>query len=68
MFNNKIITIRAWVYKTGFYIIILHFIFVKKLILCNTIHDFSVWLRTSYDPVDINRFRSHTGKYNFVFL
>ena len=25
-------------------------------------HDFSVWLRTSSNKVDINRFRSHTGK------
>ena len=26
-------------------------------------HDFSVWLRTVSNPVDINRFRSRTGKY-----
>ena len=23
----------------------------------------SVWLRAGYNPADINRFRSHTGKY-----
>ena len=27
------------------------------------IHEFSVWLRTSNNPADINRFLSHTGKY-----
>ena len=24
--------------------------------------DIPVWLRTGYNPVDINQFRSHTGK------
>ena len=27
-----------------------------------TIHDFSVWLITGSNPVDINRFRSYIGK------
>ena len=29
---------------------------------CDTIHDFSLWLRTSSNPADINQFQSHTGK------
>ncbi len=28
----------------------------------DAIHDFSVWLRTGSNPVDCNRFQSHTGK------
>ncbi len=28
----------------------------------DAIHNFSVWQRTGSYPVDINRFRSHTGK------
>ena len=31
---------------------------------CNTIHDFSVWLRNGSNPANINRFRSHTRKYS----
>ena len=37
------------------------FIFVRKKTAYDTIHDFSVWLRTRYKSADINRFRSHTG-------
>ena len=29
----------------------------------NAIHNFSVWLGTGFNPADLNRFRSHTGKY-----
>ncbi len=32
---------------------------------CVTIHDFSIWLRSGSNPVNINRFLSHTG--NFVY-
>ena len=28
----------------------------------SVIHDFSVWLITNFNPVDINRFPGHTGK------
>ena len=31
-------------------------------IVCNAIHDFSVWQRTGSNPAYINRFQSHTGK------
>ena len=37
-------------------------IFVENLMQYDAIYDFSVRLRTGYDPADINRFRSHTGK------
>ena len=43
----------------------IHFKIFKKYswkIVSNT--DFSVWLRTGYNPADINRFRCHTGKCN----
>ena len=33
-----------------------------KNCLYDTIHDFSVCLRTGSNPADIHRFRSHTGK------
>ena len=36
-----------------------------KLSVDYDIYDFSVWLRTVSNPVDINQFRSHTGK---IFL
>ena len=31
-------------------------------IVDDAIHDFSVWLKTSSNPADSNRFRSHIGK------
>ena len=34
------------------------FIFVGKLEKYDTIHEFSVWIRTDSNPADINRFRS----------
>ena len=47
---------KARAHKTGFNIMIVHFIFVKKWIEYNMIHDFLVWLRTGSYPPDINRF------------
>ena len=47
---------------------ILILIFVENCLLFDAIHDFSVWLRTGSNPVDSNRFRSHTGKYNNLFM
>ena len=44
-----------------FLIIILFF--VKNCPRYDTIHEFSVWLRTGYYPGAMNRFGSHTGKY-----
>ena len=32
----------------------------------DTIHDFSVWLRSSSNPADIKRIGSHTGKYILI--
>ena len=37
-------------------------IFVGKCLYYDAIYYFSVWLRTSSYPPDINRFRSHDGK------
>ena len=48
--------------KTGFTSIIAHFIFVENWILYDTIHDFSIWLRTGSNSAYINRFRNHSGK------
>ncbi len=31
-------------------------------------HKFSIWLRTSSNPADINRFRSHTGKLSIALI
>ena len=49
--------------KTGMNLIIIIFMFVENSMQYYTLHYFSVWLRTGYNPADINRFRSHTGKY-----
>ena len=38
-------------------------IFVENCLWFDSIHDFSVWLRTGSILTDSNRFRSHTGKY-----
>ena len=43
------------------------FIFVEYWIKYDDMHDFSVWLRTSSNPVDINRFLSHTGNTFSIF-
>ena len=44
--------------KTSFVISIL--LFVENCLLYDTIHECSVRLRTGPNPVEINRFRSHT--------
>ena len=41
---------------------VLILIFVEDFLLYDNIHDFSEWLRAGSYPVDINPFRSHTGK------
>ena len=48
-------------YKTGIKFMIFILIFVK-IVCFDAIHNFSVWLRTGTYLVDINLFRSHTGK------
>ena len=35
--------------------------FRRNSLYYNAIHDFSVWLRTDFNPDGINRFRCHTG-------
>ena len=45
------------------YLMIVILIFVENFPYYDAIHDFSVWLRIGSNPVDINRFRSQTGKY-----
>ena len=47
--------------KTGFNIMKEHFNIRRKLHIIKQINDFSVLLRTSSNPEDINRFQSHTG-------
>ena len=42
--------------KTDLNIMIVHFIFVKKLDIIR--YDFSVWPRTGSNPVDINQFHT----------
>ena len=58
-YNHKIKTIwvslnmsKAQAIRTGFNIMIVHFYISRK---------FSVWLRTGFNPWDINRFQSQTG-------
>ena len=36
--------------------------FVENLLIYDIVHDFSVWLRTGSNPVNINWFRSNTVK------
>ena len=43
-------------------------IFVEKCLLFDAVHDFSVWLRTGSNPVDSNRFRSHTDQSLKIWL
>ena len=46
---------QFWLFITSYFILI----FVEKCPYKDTMHDFSVWLRTGYNPTVINRFRSH---------
>ncbi len=43
-------------------------ILVKNCLQFDAIHDFSVWLRTSFSQVDFNRFESHTEKILYLYL
>ena len=47
--------------KTGFDFMIL-FNIRENCLQYDMLHEFSVWLRTSCNPADINRFWSHTEK------
>ena len=49
--------------KTGINSIIFIFLFVENCLKYDDIHDFLVLPRTSSYTSDINRFRSHAGKY-----
>ena len=42
-------------------------ILIENCLLHDFIFDSSVWLKTSSNTADINRFRSHTGKYFTIF-
>ena len=59
---------KARVYKTGINFRIFILIFVENCLKFDAIHDFSVRLRTGSNPVDCNRFQSHTGKRKLHFL
>ena len=48
--------------KAGINVMICILIFVENCLEYYKIHDISVWLRTGFNPADINWFRSHTGK------
>ncbi len=54
--------LKARTNKTGINLIILILIFVEPFLKYDAIYDFSVWLSTFHNPMDINRFRSHTWK------
>ena len=43
-------------------LILIFFNIRGKILQYGAIHDFSVWLRTSSNPTDINRFRRQTGR------
>ena len=47
---------------TGIDIMTFILLFVENCLKYDTIHEFSVWLRTGFNPADINWFLSHTGK------
>ena len=47
--------------KTGINFRIFMSLFMENCLKFDAIHAFSVWLRTSSNPPDINRFQSHTG-------
>ena len=52
---------KATAHKTGLYI----FIFIENWKYYDAIHNFSVWLKTSYNQPDINQFQSNTEKMIF---
>ncbi len=52
----------AMINKTGIYSTIFILLFVGNCLQYDTIYVFSVQLRTSSNPANINRFRSHTGE------
>ena len=54
--------IKARANRTGINFIIYVLISVQNYLQFDAVHDFSVWFRTGSNPVDINRFGSHTGK------
>ena len=47
--------------KTGFYIMIIQFYIRRNRIYYDTVHEFSVWLKTGFNPPDNIRFRNDTG-------
>ena len=51
--------------QTGFLVLKASFYFLLNVY--NTIHNFSVWLKTGSNPAYNNRFQSHTGKRNIQF-
>ena len=56
---RKIIVIYRIVFKSAF-----PFFFILRLVKKNVIlyvHDFSVWLKTGFNPTDIYRFECPTG-------
>ncbi len=56
---------KARAEKTGINFMIFILIFVENCLQFDAVHNFSVCLRTGYNPTDINRFRSHTWKINW---
>ena len=43
--------------KPGINIVILNLVFAEHCLYHPAIHNFSVWLRTSYNPADINNLK-----------
>ena len=55
--------LKARVNKTCIKIMIFHCTIYRKCLSNDTIHDFSVGLRTGSNPAEMNRFCSHTENY-----
>ena len=49
--------------KTDINLMIFILLFVRNCLSYNAVHDFSVWLKTRFNPADIDRFQSLTEKY-----
>ena len=63
--HSKMTLVRA--NKTGINLMIFFILFfVENCLLYDTIHDFSVWLRTGSNPSDINRFLRHYWNKNYL--
>ena len=54
---------NARAYEIVIHIMIFMLLFIEKYLKYDTIHDFSVWLRTGSNLADINRFQTFVLKF-----